>query len=147
MPATLCRLVYFSKNRIDGGPGRIAAEVNAILAASRRNNPRGGITGALVFNRGIFAQVLEGPPDAVEALFERIQQDPRHGDVQVLSFNRDAQRLFPNWSMAYLGQSREDEDLFGHIGRQTGFSTAHVEGERLLDIIRTIAVEEESRAA
>ena len=147
MPDIIYRLVYFSKNRITGGPERIATEIDSILAASRRNNPHCGITGALVFNRGIFAQALEGRGVAVETVFERIQQDPRHGDVQVLAFNKAAERVFPNWSMAFLGQSREDQNMFGHIGRDTGFSTARIEGQRLLEIIRTIALEEEARAA
>jgi hypothetical protein len=147
MPHGLYRCVYYSKNLIAGGPAGIAIEIEAILEAARRNNPSCGITGALVFNRGIFAQVLEGPCPSVEALFEKIQRDQRHGDIQVLAFGSASERMFRNWSMAFLGRSREDENLFGHIGQQTGFNNELIESDRLLDIVRTLAFEEEARAA
>ncbi|NEW90188.1 MULTISPECIES: BLUF domain-containing protein [Rhodopseudomonas] len=147
MSSRLFRCVYYSKNLIAGGPVRIAEEVDSILAAARRNNPPLQITGALVFNRGLFAQVLEGPCPSVERLFEKILRDERHGDIQVLAFGAAEARLFSNWSMAFLGRSREDENLFGHIGRQTGFSAERIEGDRLLDIVRNLAFEEEARAA
>ena len=146
MPDKLYRCVYYSKNLIVGGPKQIAIEVDSILAAARRNNPQIGITGALVFNRGIFAQVLEGSSPAVEAIFEKIQRDQRHGDIQVLEFAAASERVFEGWSMAFLGRSREDQDLFGHFGRETGFSTERIEGKRLLQVIRTLAFEEEARA-
>lgn len=147
MPSGLYRCIYYSKNRIDGGRTRIASEIESILAAARRNNPPLSVTGALVFNRGLFAQVLEGPCPSVEKVFEKILRDPRHGDVQVLGFEAARERMFSNWSMAFLGQSREDQNLFGHIGPQTGFSTERIEGDRLLDIVRNLAFEEEARAA
>lgn len=147
MTAKLYRLVYFSKNRITGGPEAIATEVQSILASSQRNNPRLELTGALIFNTGVFAQVLEGPRDSVEAAFEKILQDPRHGDVQVLAYGETEQRSFAEWSMGYFGQSREQQDLFGHIADATGFSTNGMEGARLFQIIRDIAYTEETRAA
>jgi hypothetical protein len=143
----LYRLVYFSKNRIPGGSTQIAAEVQSILAASQRNNPRLELTGALIFNTGVFAQVLEGPSDSVEATFEKIQQDRRHGDVQVLAFDQVDDRVFGKWSMGFFGQSRAGQDLFGHIAKATGFSTDGLEGARLFKIIREIAFDEEARAA
>lgn len=147
MSSKLYRLVYLSKNRIVGGPDRIADEIQSILAAAQRNNPRLGLTGALIFNTGMFAQVLEGPSDSVEATFEKIQQDPRHGDVQVLAFHQDIERTFARWSMGYFGQSREGQNLFGHIAETTGFSTDGLEGARLFQVIRDIALAEEARAA
>jgi hypothetical protein len=143
----LYRLVYFSRNKIGGGPSSIAAEVQSILTASQRNNPRLQLTGALIFNGGVFAQVLEGPNGSVEATFEKIQQDQRHGDVQVLAFDRADDRVFEKWSMGFFGQSREGQDVFGHIAKATGFSTDGLEGARLFQIIREIAFDEEARAA
>ena len=40
-------------------------EVDAILAASARNNPERGITGLLLFNGRNFLQLLEGEESAV----------------------------------------------------------------------------------
>ena len=145
--STLYRLVYLSKNRIGGGPANIAAEVQSILAAAQRNNPLLGLTGALIFNAGVFAQVLEGACSAIESTFEKIQQDPRHGDLEVLAYHPTAERTFQHWSMGYFGQSREGQDLFGHFAQATGFDTNGLEGVRLFEIIRDIALEAETRAA
>jgi hypothetical protein len=65
--------------------------------------------GTLLFNRGCFAQVLEGPREAVERTFERIQRDPRHADVMPLEFAPVARRGFPSWSMAFVARSAPGE--------------------------------------
>ncbi|MCX4198446.1 BLUF domain-containing protein [Methylobacterium organophilum] len=71
----LYRLVYASKNLLQGPEPEAMAAVRQILDASRRNNAALDVTGALMFNAGAFAQVLEGPRQGVEATFERIQRD------------------------------------------------------------------------
>jgi hypothetical protein len=144
MSEALHRLVYISRNRVGG---ETAAAIEGILAASRRNNAAAGVTGALIFNSGVFAQILEGPRRAVETTFERIQRDGRHGEVQVLAFEPVAERHFPNWSMAFVGRSRQGEDLFGHLGAATGFDARRLESERVLGIMQAIARDEEPRAA
>jgi Sensors of blue-light using FAD len=147
MTTNLYRLVYYSRNRIQGTAAEVTAEVDAILVSAQRNNAPLGVTGALIFNAGMFAQVLEGDRQNVELIFERIQRDTRHGDVQVLAFEEAPNRGFPSWSMAFVGRSREGEILFGHIGEATGFEVKRMEGERIFEIMRAIAIEEEARAA
>ena len=147
MAHDLYRLIYFSRNLVLGDANEIAAEIDAILTESQRNNAKVEVTGALIFNSGIFAQVLEGPRRAIETTFERIQRDERHGDVTVLDFDHAATRGFPSWSMAFVGRSRQGQDLFSHIGAKTGFETKRMEGERIFAILRDIAMEEEARAA
>ena len=143
----LHRLIYYSRNRIPGDTPQIAQEIAKLLASSRRNNAASGITGALIFNSGIFAQVLEGKRGDIEATFERIQRDPRHGEVEVLAFAPEHKRGFSSWAMAFVGQSREGEAVFGHLGNLTGFEQKHMEGERIFRILHTIAIEEERHAA
>ena len=99
MSDTLFRLVYCSRNTIPAGPGDAAA-VASILAASRANNARDGVTGALLYSDGCFAQVLEGGLAAVQHTFERIQRDPRHNDLVVLEARPAEARLFGAWDMA-----------------------------------------------
>lgn len=67
----LYRLVYYSRNTIMGLTEKIRASVDQILETSQRNNADVGVTGALMFTDGLFAQVLEGQRDAVETVFER----------------------------------------------------------------------------
>ncbi len=105
MSENLHGLVYYSRNRAASTPEGMARTIADILASSRRNNPRVAVTGALMFNAGCFAQVLEGPQTAIMHTFERIQQDERHGEVSVLSFAPVAQRAFDRWSMGFVGES------------------------------------------
>ena len=100
MNTDLFRLVYCSRNTIADQQGDPATELGTILRVSRANNARDGVTGALLCSDGCFAQVLEGGLSAVERTFERIQCDPRHGDVVMLQAEYAEKRLFGVWDMA-----------------------------------------------
>ncbi len=79
-----------------------------IIATARHHNPRFGITGLLVFGRGVFFQWLEGPKDNVTSLFKMISADARHSDVVLLTQEDEfRERLFPNWDMELV----EAEDI------------------------------------
>ena len=97
----LYRVTYCSRNVLASSTAR--EEIESILAKSRANNARDGVTGGLLFTEGCFAQVLEGPMDAVERAFERIQCDDRHADVTVLESGHVGARDFPDWSMGFTG--------------------------------------------
>lgn len=75
--------------------------IDTILEASRKNNPAQGITGILLFRSGIFLQLLEGEKAAVDALYEKIQKDPRHSNVINLFTIEDEKRLFDDWAMGF----------------------------------------------
>lgn len=74
-------------------------DVDAILAASARNNQARGITGLLLFNGRNFLQLLEGEHGMVEELMATITADPRHSGVSVLDRRSIAQRTCPHWAM------------------------------------------------
>ncbi len=82
-----------------------------ILAASRRNNPRDGITGMLLYVEGGFMQVLEGEDAAVSAVYARIARDRRHWNSQVL-LDRAAPRAFGEWSMGFERPRPGDDGIF-----------------------------------
>ena len=140
------RLVYTSRNHVDGGLHEQSASLSGILAVSKRNNARVGVTGALLFNSGCFAQVLEGPRTAVEATFERIQRDHRHGDVSVLQCEPVTARGFPNWSMGFVGQSTRGRALWEGIARESAFDITRMAGDTLFATLLAI-VEEENEPA
>ena len=94
----LLRIIYISRTSLDAAEA--ARELPQILAASRANNPRCGVTGALMVSPDGFAQVLEGPATKLGETFERIQCDLRHDDVTILSFEPLTERQFGDWSMA-----------------------------------------------
>lgn len=87
--------------------------VNRILHASRRNNGKADITGCLLFSGRTFAQVLEGAPQAVQPLAERIAADPRHSRLRVVATRDVQRRSYASWSMAYLYSLDLEDELRG----------------------------------
>ncbi|MDP4006727.1 BLUF domain-containing protein [Methylobacterium sp. NEAU K] len=139
----LYRLVYASKNLLQGSEAEITSAVRQILDASRRNNADVSVTGALMFNTGAFAQVLEGPRRGVEATFERIQRDPRHSDVTVLQCGPTECRGFANWSMAFVGQSSRGQARFSGLAAESGFDPARLDGDSVFAMLHGLVLEEE----
>ena len=146
MPDNLYRLVYYSRNTITGDAAALATAITSILAKSQVNNQRVGVTGALMFNSGCFAQVLEGSRSAVEEVFERIQQDERHGEVSLLAFDPAPARAFENWSMGFVGASIDDAARYGALVQESGFDPARMTGEALFETLHKLAIEEEYAA-
>ena len=96
-PVSVHQLVYVSSAKV---PFDTPALLD-LLAVARRNNPRSGITGQLLYKDGNFMQLIEGEEVAVRALFARIERDPRHGGVIVLLDHVVPEREFSDWSMAF----------------------------------------------
>lgn len=98
------RLVYASRATFPAGQDNASlnADVARILMESRRNNPANGLVGALYFGDGCFFQCLEGPAEAVDALYARLPRDKRHRDLAVLSRESILRPSFSNWSMKYV---------------------------------------------
>jgi hypothetical protein len=72
-----------------------------LLTDAQHRNAQLQITGHLLFVNGQFTQCLEGPPDSIELLWQSIQRDPRHHDIQLLMSRATDKRRFPEWSMAF----------------------------------------------
>ena len=66
-------------------------------------NEKRGITGALLATRTHFIQALEGEFEAVNHTFFRIVTDPRHEQIQLVSFGPVEKRLFEGWVMKGFG--------------------------------------------
>ncbi len=76
------------------------AEIDGILAASRRNNQQAGITGLLLYNGRRFLQALEGSELDVRETYERIKADPRHRGLTIIASRENGERMFGDWAMA-----------------------------------------------
>jgi hypothetical protein len=92
----LYHVIYCSR----AADGVDRADVERIVASSRRNNPARGITGVLVCGSGVFFQWLEGPRAEIEKLIEILHADPRHHDIVFLNQGEEVrERLYPGWDM------------------------------------------------
>jgi len=77
------------------------ANLNAILATARKNNPVHELTGMLVYDHSHFLQVIEGDRSHVNGLLQNLVKDTRHKDFLLIKFSSETSRLFPHWSMGY----------------------------------------------
>jgi hypothetical protein len=77
--------------------------IDHIVVQSRLRNAAATLTGVLAFDGLHFAELLEGPPDALREAATRIAADPRHVDYRVLHAGplRGARR-FADWDMVFL---------------------------------------------
>lgn len=101
----LHRIVYDS---VVGTPfgAEGARDLQAILKVARSRNAALGITGVLYCDGAYFVQLLEGPADAVQAVFASIQADPRHTDIRVVERGPAETRWFPSWHMAMVTEAQ-----------------------------------------
>ena len=104
-----------------------------ILNTSRTNNTKWDITGNLIFHSDLFLQLLEGPPDAIDSLYQNILLDNRHTDIFKLRDEITQRRLFASWTMkndifqswmlsrGALNQLNSEDafDIFVKIARET----------------------------
>ncbi len=100
----LVRLMYASR----AAEAVNADAVGAILKRAKAANAAIGVTGVLCscFNAGVFMQVLEGGRAQVNRLYNRIAQDPRHHDVELLSYDEIGERSFAGWAMGQVNMDR-----------------------------------------
>lgn len=95
MSAPLYQLVYISRatrpldNRELDELGKKAAHFNDLQ----------GLSGLLLHDGHRFIQALEGQRDAVEALMERIERDPRHDSIAYVERGSVTARQFGGWAM------------------------------------------------
>lgn len=78
-------------------------QVREILVQSEVRNEERGITGILLATKHSFLQVIEGKYETVNKLFMKIVADPRHHNIQLISFDLIDSRLFSGWGMKGLG--------------------------------------------
>jgi hypothetical protein len=96
----LFRLIYQSRNLLRRPTG--SSHLLDIVRSAERNNLALTLTGALLFDKDHFFQVLEGERGKVTNLFIRIAQDSRHDDLSLIDARSVSGRQFPNWSMALI---------------------------------------------
>ena len=90
----ITQLIYYSQPF-----GFDEAMLNGILLQARRNNPKHGLTGALIVRGDLYMQLLEGPAEGITFTFEKIRRDNRHLAVRLLTSELVPDRLFPTWTM------------------------------------------------
>ena len=94
MSLDLKRIIYVSE-RTDVSN----ANLQKIIASSRKNNPQVEVTGCLVSGMNSYLQLLEGSDASVDQLYLKISKDTRHANIKILNEENIQNRLFTSWSM------------------------------------------------
>ena len=75
------------------------AILSQILMTARRNNANAHVTGCLICRGDLYLQLLEGPEEGVNRLYEAIFEDDRHLEVTRRMHRQIETRLFDGWAM------------------------------------------------
>lgn len=131
----LFQIAYISDNATGSTSEELSKIMQSIQLASKRNNTADNISGALMFNQQCFAQILEGDSKTIENTFERIQNDPRHQNVQVLDYGPIQDRSFPEWAMAFVGETNENTQQFSQLSFISNLGGEQNQGSKLQKIM------------
>ncbi len=98
-----------------------------ILDVSSRRNTLDAITGLLYFDGKRFLQALEGESDALDRVLARIETDPRHRAIVILSDRSVAAREFGNWAMARRSPGLGAEHFLKQVADLVGSASPSVQ--------------------
>ena len=118
-------------------------DVAAILVQARENNIRHDLTGALLYHRGRFIQILEGPDEQVDSRFSVISADSRHRGIHVVSEEAVGERQFPDWTMGFRPLTDDSirtldgyDDFFDASTGEVRLAQANDQAQQLLEWLR-----------
>ena len=131
---TLMRLIYVSRMT----EACDMAAIQEILAVSRVNNKERSITGMLCYDPRFFMQCLEASKDVVNELYVEIARDTRHTDVTLLEYQEIEERIFGEWSMAFVRAKDLAPGLLRKFGGRGKFDPFKLSPEQALGLVRGI---------
>jgi len=126
MAGTLLQIIYASAS----AQKMSSEELAGILRIARENNAAHDISGMLVYHGGSFLQVLEGPEGAVNSLFVKIEKDPRHDEINILSRDTVPEKEFEEWSMGYIDATGDAAQSEGYIDYMRDLERMTLDGTR-----------------
>jgi Sensors of blue-light using FAD len=136
MPAmSLKSLTYTSLARLDLD----SDDLDAIHRTAREVNALEGITGLLIFNGTHFLQIVEGAPNAIDDLVERLRRDPRHSGFEVRDERTVQTRSFPDWSMDLVRVSASYFEARDTVSERLPAATAPDVRDRVIRMTEAIS--------
>lgn len=82
--------------------------------------------------------MLEGDDNAVDRLFEVLQQDARHRDLQVLRRNTVDEPVFARWSMKFPTMDEGMREILG-LNLSRSFDPYRLDDDRLNRLVAVLA--------
>lgn len=104
-------------------------DIEDILNKARINNDKADVTGMLCFSRNYFLQCIESSRTQINALYHKIQNDPRHSNIVLLDYKEIAEREFTDWSMSYVPESKLTKPINLKYSASNVFNPYQMSGE------------------
>lgn len=132
----LYRMTYASHAAFKAFPveGGIDGNIAQILHTARIANQKQGLVGALYYGNGCFFQCLEGTKAAIDTLLAKLQQDTRHKNLKVLSYDAINSTGFSSWKMKY---ATVDAEVRGFLrdNRISKFDPFQFDGQMIANLV------------
>ena len=125
---TIRQVIYISKAAYEFS----ASELHELAAVAARKNQLQGITGALLFIDNCFIQVIEGEEHPMSDLLAKLEVDPRHHDIRIISDHLEESRYFSDWSMGLISTPDEERPK---VTRELRSASEITKGEKAHDTI------------
>jgi len=132
----LVRLIYAS--RATQASDAASGVIDDILVQSRSFNPPAGITGILCHGGGIFLQAIEGGRQNVNRLYNKIQKDPRHNDIELLLYEEIRERRFGGWTMGQVNMNKINTSILIKYSEKAELDPYAVSGEVSLALLEEL---------
>ena len=110
-----------------------------VQRSSQAINALEGTTGLLIFNGTHFLQVVEGTPEAIDDLLERLRRDRRHYGIEVRDLRMVDERCFPDWSMQLIRVESRFFEARDQISSALPSGPPEVVRERVLEMTAQIS--------
>ncbi len=112
---SLLNLIYFSRlNLANDTPTRLR-QINEITKQAQKKNEFSVITSFLIVEGSFAVQIIEGERQSVHETFQRIANDSRHRDIQIIEWREIAKRGFVT-SFTTASRSTANEAHFNKAG-------------------------------
>ena len=131
----LMRLIYASK--ISGSFEM--SDIDEILKACHKNNPKIHVTGVLCYSNDYFIQCLEGSRINVNQLYHKILADKRHYDPAILQYQEIAKRDFSEWTMGFIPPPMISGAMVSEFSGVDNFQPYSMSGESCYLLLKALS--------
>ncbi|BEV71867.1 MULTISPECIES: BLUF domain-containing protein [unclassified Paludibacterium] len=79
-----------------------APQLRAFVSDSQSRNRRHGIHGAMILMQRDFMQVIEGPQETVDQMYDQLSQSSHRYGLVLVSRQENVRPLFPDWHLGLI---------------------------------------------
>jgi hypothetical protein len=130
----LVQLIYVSVPVID-----VAEATSQFIINAQHNNKLENISGMLISNKNFYVQMIEGDRTAINTLFQKICQDPRHTKPTIVRYCEVRAREFEDWSMLHVSFAELQSHFVTAIIPYDKITPELLSGISALSLIRRLA--------